>query len=63
MNIEALEGEILDALRERGHSDTEIKGMSLGYAFSEYCEWHGLCGWGHSLLRVIDELKEASSHE
>ena len=59
LNFDELLGDTLDALRERGHSDEQIEAMSPSEAFSEYCNWHGLLGWGDELWALMAELNRA----
>lgn len=47
-------------IQERGYSQKDISNMSVEKAFSEYCEWQGLIGYGRSLLNVVRELEEAA---
>ena len=49
---------VLDALREREHDDEAIETMSPETMFSEYCEWHGLIGYGHSLFSIVTNLNK-----
>ncbi len=49
MDLEKMPARLLDALRKRGHSDGKIAKMDGSEAFSEYCMWHGLIGWGPDL--------------
>jgi hypothetical protein len=58
MNVENIPRHILDDLQERCDEE-EIKGCSAEYLFNEYCEWHGLRGWGEQLLHVLESLKKA----
>lgn len=57
LNIDDVDHDVLDALRNRGHSDGRIGRMSVDEAFDEYCEWHGLPGWGSLLRRVLRNLR------
>lgn len=59
MKIESIPSEILADLRERGLSDAEIACASPKDAFSEWCNWHGLSGWGGTIWRVVEKMKEA----
>jgi len=52
MDIKTMPPRLLDALHERGHSDERIAGMDGEMAFSEYCMWHGLIGWGSDLFNL-----------
>ena len=58
MDIDKIPPHILKDLRERC-DDEEIKGCSAEYLFNEYCEWHGLKGWGEPLLNTLSSLKRA----
>lgn len=49
MIIGDLSHSLVDALRKRGHSDESIERMKPARAFNEFCEWHGLIGWGPTL--------------
>ncbi len=53
-----LEKEVMEALKERGFSKREIREMPVREAFSEYCQWQGLLGWGYHLDRVHHILEE-----
>jgi hypothetical protein len=59
MNIEKTPAIILEALRKRGHDYASIKAMGYEKAFDEFCNWHGLCGWGSVLREAITALKKA----
>jgi len=59
MRIGDLSEDVYGTLAARGHSDEEIKSMTVGEAFSEYCCWNGMHGWGATLMRVIRELEYA----
>ena len=61
MNIDKIPDYILKDLRENC-SDDEIKGCSAEYLFNEYCMWHGLLGWGDSLILTLDTLRAAESN-
>lgn len=63
MYIKKLNPDILQALYNRGHTDMEIASMSAERAFSEYCNWNGLPGWGSKLLEVMNNINEASMNE
>lgn len=52
-----LPGHVLDALRNRGLSDTEVRSLSPIEAFCHYCDWNGLIGWGYDLWDVASVLK------
>jgi hypothetical protein len=59
MKIAKISENVLDALRNRGHSDDEITMMSPEEAFSEFCNWYGLARWGSTLIKALDCLREA----
>jgi len=59
VNVSKLSFSIVDALHELGHTDERIANMSPEFAFIEYCNWHGLLGWGGELIDVIDSLRAA----
>lgn len=62
MDINKIPAHILKDLRERC-SDEEIKGCSAEYLFDEYCMWHGLIGWGGSLITTLDALRDAEAND
>lgn len=45
------------ALVNRGWSEAAIANMSPRQMFEEYCQWHGLIGWGYPLWGVVAELQ------
>ena len=51
--------EVVDCLRERGWDDVQIANMTPEEAFSEFCEWNGLLGYGGKLIRAPDGLRNA----
>jgi hypothetical protein len=51
---------LLDDLKERGHSAEAITRMTAEKAFDEYCEWHGLCGWGMNLRHAMEAFRKAT---
>ena len=53
------EDKILEALRERGHSDDEILAMAPKERFREFCAWEGLIGYADMLLEVWEVLQHA----
>lgn len=48
LNTKTLPANLLDALHKRGHADEQIAEMTPAEAFDEFCNWHGLSGWGGS---------------
>ena len=64
--IDKMPGDILSDLRDRGLSDAQLERLSADKLFSEYCEWHGLIGWGSDLIRALDilrSIKASAPHE
>ena len=61
MDVSKIPTRILADIRERGHSDAEVASMSPREAFAEYCNWHGLIGWGGDLWGVVESLNKADS--
>ena len=57
MLIQDLSSDVLEALHERGLSDEVIESFTPEQLFAEYCNWHGLIGWGPRLIKVMDELR------
>jgi len=57
MKVDELHADLLDALRERGHSDKAIALMQPAFAFREFCEWHGLINWASMLMSVYEAAK------
>lgn len=58
MKLDKIPEHILSDLRER-MSDGEIERSSPEECFHQYCHWHGLIDWGHSLVRVLDQLRNS----
>ena len=61
LDLTVLPDELIQALKKRGHSEIEIQKMEPDRAFSEFCNWHGLSGWGDSLWFMVQELKDAET--
>ena len=59
MDLKVLPSHITEDLIKRGNSKEDIAKMSPEEAFNEYCNWHGLQGWGESLWEIVQELKDA----
>lgn len=62
-DIDKIPAEVLDALRNRGHSDARIAKMDPVFMFKEYCDWNGLVNWGGTLWFVVTELSELEDQE
>lgn len=63
MKLEHIPQSILDANRQRGHSNEQIERMSAEKLFVEYCEWHGLVRWGRNLFDLAVTLHRLEQHE
>lgn len=59
MNPKNISDDIKADLAECGHSEETLKAMTPEEAFDEYCQWHGLLGWGSQLRRVMGQLNAA----
>lgn len=59
MDMSKIPEDIVDALKKRGYSDDAIAQMTPKEAFSEYCNWNGLSGWGPTLWGVVAVLGDA----
>lgn len=62
MELKKIPQNIIDDLKERGHSDKDIEQMSPERAFHEFCEWNGLVGWASTLRNTLDSLRAAQEH-
>ncbi|HEX7912509.1 MAG TPA: hypothetical protein VF534_31080 [Paraburkholderia sp.] len=60
MIVSNISAEVLDCLRKRGWDDAQIASMTPEKAFSEFCEWNGLLGYGDKLVRALDGLRNAA---
>lgn len=60
MDVTKIDDDVLDSLRKRGHTDENIAAMPREAAFSEYCNWRGLLGFGPVLVRALDDLRSAA---
>lgn len=52
--------EMIEALKNRGHSEEQIAKMSWQKKFDEFCEWEGLIGYGSRLRGIMAAAKKAS---
>jgi len=62
MKLQQIPADVLDACREREHSDETIESMSVQELFTEYCEWHGIIGWAGSLMKNLIGLLKANGN-
>jgi hypothetical protein len=60
LDLDLLRQETIEDLIARGHSREEISRMTPEEAFSEWCNWNGLIGFGPTIWNVINNLKEAN---
>lgn len=54
---------LLEALRERGHTDKEITEMDAMTMFTEWAEWNGLLGWAgmiHDVMYASNQCAHAN---
>lgn len=72
INVNELNDDVLTAIANRlGYRDDEdislyfeqIADMSVEELFEAYCEWHGLRSWSHTLIRVINNIRECNMSE
>jgi hypothetical protein len=61
LDLDALSPSLLDALKNRGHTEDAISKMAPEYAFAEYCAWHGLLNWGDNLWQAVHQCKAANT--
>ena len=55
--------DVMEALKNRGLDDLAILRMSDEDLFSEFCDWHGLIGWGPALIKALDEIKAINKQD
>lgn len=61
MNYEKLPRRLQNALKERGHSVTQIEAMTPEHAVTEYAAWHlGYPDWGEDFIDLIDKARGAA---
>lgn len=60
MDIAKIDPDVIDCLRKRGLSDSEIEAMTPEQAFSESRQWNGLIGFGAKLVNALDNLRAAA---
>ena len=63
LNTKTLPANLLDALHKRGHADEQIAEMTPSEAFEEFCNWHGLSGWGSELWSLMCKLQNEVTSE
>lgn len=63
LNTKTLPANLLDALHKRGHADEQIAEMTPAEAFDEFCNWHGLSGWGGELWSLMGKLQNEVTPE
>lgn len=61
MKLDDIDTGLLIALRDRGWTDYSIERMTAAKAFDEFCEWHGLVGWGPQLRSAMRNLERAEA--
>lgn len=61
LNVNKLSSQVVADLQKRGHTLEDIAQMTPQQAFSEFCQWHGLIGWGDKLWDVVAGLHSAST--
>lgn len=49
MDLQHIPKHVLEDVRERGNSDSQIEKMNPKEVFTEYCSWHGIINWGDAL--------------
>lgn len=60
LDLDHIPEPILADLEKRGHSREDVAQMSAEGAFSEYCNWRGLLGWGPRLWQAVACFKRAA---
>lgn len=55
--FEDLSEDIKEALLGRLINKAQYESMNAENLFNEYCEWHGLGGWGSTLINTLEELR------
>ena len=59
MLVADFDGEVYDALVNRGWEDGET--ITKEIAFDEFCNWHGLVNWGRSLRSAWASVVQAEN--
>ncbi len=49
MDLQQIPKHVLEDVRERGNTDSQIEKMTPSEVFDEYCSWNGLINWGRPL--------------
>jgi hypothetical protein len=60
IDLSQLSEDVVQSLRARSLSNTEIAALSPRDAFVEYCQWKGFADWGGPLWDVVEELQMAT---
>lgn len=66
IDINKLDDDVLECIAANLDLDADeeklgamLKQMSCAETFDSYCEWNGLIGWAHSLIRALDNIRAA----
>lgn len=59
LDISRIPESVLSDLEDRGYDARQVAAMDAEKAFSEYCNWNGLVGWGPKLFSVMRTLNRA----
>lgn len=63
LNTKTLPANLLFALQKRGYTEEQISEMTQAEAFDEFCNWHGLSGWGGELWSLMGKLQDEVTPE
>ena len=61
MDIAKVPQHIKRDLFKAGYTIEKIEKMPPEKAFTVYCEWNGITGWGNILIVALDSLREAQN--
>jgi len=61
VDIKKLPRDVVHALKQRRHTEFQIEALTPEQIFDEYCQWHGLLGWGETLRGVLDSARKAAT--
>ena len=59
MEISMIPDHIIDDLKNRGLSDSDIENSNPRDLFDEWCGWNGFYGYTDIFIDVMDSLREA----